>query len=592
MIVALLIGLFIVSIRIQRVEATVTIEADGSINPPGAPISSVDNVTYTFEADIEEPLVVERDDIIIDGDGHTLYGKGTFSTGIDLFGTNNVTVRNIGIKAFWTGIDAWLSSNHKIHGNNISDCKTAGIELTSSMNNSVFGNNLTANRNGIRLLWASDNVITGNNITDQQFGVAMAIFSSYNNTLASNLINNYGYALQVDGSTLGQFLHSIDSSNLIDGKPVCYLVNQTNLIVDTGTYPNIGYLGLINSFNATVEGLTLTKNGQGLLLAYTNNSRIVDNNATGNEYGVELYSSFNNQISRNNITLNEYSGIRLLLSSSNNTLSDNRVTESGSGIIFDETSNNTVSGNFIANNSYGIQLYESPNNTINRNIIFGNDVGIFLEATLLYLNNQFYHNNFLDNYQNVEIYTTGSYVSSHNLWDNGFEGNYWSNYTGLDLDPNGVGDSPHSIDTNNTDRYPLMGMFQSFNTSLNKYVNVISNSTVDDFEYFDYNSTIKMHVSNMTGNQTHGFIRIAIPYTLMSEPYNVSIEGADPTYWNYTLHDNGTHRWIYFEYQHSTVKIVIIPEFSSLIILPLFMTLTLSSAIVFKKCSRRKVSNF
>jgi len=584
MIAAFLLSLFIMSSRIQMASATVTIEADGSINPPGASISSVDNTTYILTADIEDSLVVERDNIIIDGDGYTLYGKGTFSTGIDLYETNNVTIRDIEIKAFWTGIEASLSSNLKIHGNNISNCKTFGISLTSSQNNSIFGNNLTANRNGIHLLWASDNTIIGNNITDQQYGRAIGIFSSRNNTFTTNLINNYGYALQVDGSTLGEFLHSIDSSNLIDGKPVFYLVNQTNLIVDTVTYPEIGYLGLINSFNLTVEGLTLTNNGQGLLLAYTNNSGIADNNVTGNEYGVELHSSFNNKIFRNNITLNEYSGIRLTLSSSNNTFFNNRVTESASGIIFDESSNNnTVSRNFIANNSYGIQLHESLNNTVIRNIIFGNDVGIFLEATLPYPNNQFYHNNFLDNSQNVEVYTTGSYVSGHNVWDNGFEGNYWNNYTGLDLDLNGIGDPPHSIDANNTDHYPLMGMFQSFNTSLSKYVNAISNSTIEDFEYFEPNSTIRMYVSNITGNQTHGFVRISIPHTLLSEPYNITIDGANPTYWNYTLFDNGTHRWIYFEFQHSTLEIVIIPEFPSLIVLPLSMAITLLAAIIYSK---------
>jgi hypothetical protein len=69
----------------------------------------------------------------------------------------------------------------------------------------------------------------------------------------------------------------------------------------------------------------------------------------------------------------------------------------------------------------------------------------------------------------------------------------------------------------------------------------------------------------------------------MSEPYDVSINGANPTYWNYSLYDNGTHRWIYFAYEHSTLEIVIVPEFPSLVILPLLMTITLLATFLVKK---------
>jgi len=177
------------------------------------------------------------------------------------------------------------------------------------------------------------------------------------------------------------------------------------------------------------------------------------------------------------------------------------------------------------------------------------------------------------------------YEKSSNIWDDGYPsgGNYWSDYTGVDLDRDGIGDTEYVIDANNTDHYPLMGMFSSFNTSLGYYVNVVSNSTIEDFEYFEFNSTIKMHVSNMTTNQTVGFCRVRIPHALMTEPYNVTVDGANPIYWNYTLYDDGDNRWIYFSYQHSTLEIVIIPEFPSFLVLPLFMTATLLAVIVYKR---------
>ncbi len=213
-------------------------------------------------------------------------------------------------------------------------------------------------------------------------------------------------------------------------------------------------------------------------------------------------------------------------------------------------------------------------NAITRNLQYG--VLLFLDTSSI-----LFHNSFLGNTQHVR-----TYLPTVHVWDNGVEGNYWSNYTGADANHDGIGDTPHVIDANNTDYYPLMGMFHSLNTSLGKYVNVISNSTIDSFRYFESNSTIVMHVSNMTANQTHGFCRVSIPYKVLSEPFNVTIDGANPTFWNYTLYDNGTHRWIYFEYEHTTREIVIIPEFPSLLILPLFMIAPLLAVMIYRRRKR------
>jgi len=69
----------------------------------------------------------------------------------------------------------------------------------------------------------------------------------------------------------------------------------------------------------------------------------------------------------------------------------------------------------------------------------------------------------------------------------------------------------------------------------------------------------------------------------MAEPFNVTIDGANPTYWNYTLYDDGKNRWIYFEYEHTTREIVIVPEFPSFLILPLFIITTLLAVIVYRR---------
>jgi len=317
---------------------------------------------------------------------------------------------------------------------------------------------------------------------------------------------------------------------------------------------------------------------------YSSNNKILNNNVTNNDGGIRLYSSPNNTISENDITDNEYYGISIeesmVWNSSNNTISRNILVNNTNSIDIVGVLFTTISRNHIAeNNQYGIILDAASNNTISANNITNNNLGIFYDG--LCNNNTAYHNNFVDNAKQVEV-SPGDV----DAWDDGVEGNYWSNYTGVDSNHDGIGDSWHEISENNTDRYPLMGMFHSFNTSVGEYVNVVSNSTIESFQHFESNSTIIIHVSNMTANQTHGFCRISIPYEVMSEPFNVTIDGANPTYWNYTLYDNGTHRWIYFEYEHTTREIVIVPEFPSFLILPLFMATTLLAVIIIRRKHR------
>ncbi len=165
----------------------------------------------------------------------------------------------------------------------------------------------------------------------------------------------------------------------------------------------------------TVSGNNITNNGCGLRLEYfgPNHVRICSifgNNITNNNEGIHFYRSFNNSISKNDVT-------------------DNSLY----GIYFDSSSNNSISGNDITNNSYGIGLVSSSDNTV-------------------------CHNNFINNTVQVSDYTP----EQANFWDNGCEGNYWSNYTGTDANHDGIGDTPYIINANNTDQYPLMSIIPEF----------------------------------------------------------------------------------------------------------------------------------
>ena len=327
-------------------------------------------------------------------------------------------------------------------------------------------------------------------------------------------------------------------------------VNISGFTILHGDYCGIE---LYDSSNNNLTGNTVSSNGgYGIRIMHSNNNSLVGNTfSSNNGDGIEFYYSSNNTVSGNTVSSNGWYGIELRCSN-NNTLMSNNVSNNRYGIELSHSKNNTISGNIVLSNGwYGIWLRYSSNNTVVSNTVSNNyKYGISLFGSD---NNVIFHNNFVNNTQQVDS------VGSTNSWNNSLEGNYWSNYTGVDSNHDGIGDSYHVINANNTDYYPLMGMFHSFNTSLGYNVNVISNSTIEDFEYFESNSTIKMYVSNMTTNQTFGFCRVCIPKGLMPPPYTVIIDDGltEALHFNDTIYDNDTHRWIYFAYEHSTHEVVI-----------------------------------
>jgi parallel beta-helix repeat protein len=130
------------------------------------------------------------------------------------------------------------------------------------------------------------------------------------------------------------------------------------------------------------------------------------------------------------------------------------------GILLAQATNCTVKNLNLSRNHEGMLLFNSNNNTILNNWIADNSV-----AAIVYSSNQnaFYHNSFLNNTKQIlSQYLSGTNQPfgpsgfSTNNWDNGLEGNFWSDYNGTDSNRNGIGDSPYVIDANNQDRYPLM----------------------------------------------------------------------------------------------------------------------------------------
>jgi S-layer protein (TIGR01567 family) len=192
----------------------------------------------------------------------------------------------------------------------------------------------------------------------------------------------------------------------------------------------------------------------------SNNNKLSSNNANSNNYnGIVLDRSNNNTLIGNNANSNKQNGISLF-SSINDTLSGNSVWNNSYGIVLGSSSSNMLFGNTAdSNKGYGIILDGSSNNTLIGNNASNNFDGIFVELSI---NNKIYHNNLINNTNQARDSTNA------NSWHFGYPsgGNYWSDYTGVDLNSgpsqniagsDGIGDTPYNIGGGGAqDGYPLM----------------------------------------------------------------------------------------------------------------------------------------
>ncbi|HER54692.1 MAG TPA: hypothetical protein ENO13_02195 [Candidatus Bathyarchaeota archaeon] len=205
----------------------------------------------------------------------------------------------------------------------------------------------------------------------------------------------------------------MDESNLVNGKPVYYWVDVKDATVPS----DAGFVALVNCTNITVQHVELYNNGHGILLALTTDSMVALNSFTGNRVGVGIYQS----------------------------------------------SRNTVSENYIFNNGVGIEVGDSVENEIVGNSIKENN-GWGIRFTGSQRDNIIYRNNFI--YNKV---TDGLQVSIDkrygpglgNRWDNGSEGNYWSDYAtrypnATQIEGTQIGNTVFYINENNQDNCPML----------------------------------------------------------------------------------------------------------------------------------------
>ena len=447
--------------------------------------------TCILTQDVTSSIEVLADNVTLDCNGHWIKNEYWVSGPILPYGIyfnkkKGIVVQNCNIIGFRNGILMIASENNKIIRNQISKTYKNALLIDSSSKSEI-----------------SENKILDN----YYFGILLN--SAGSNKLRGNILENNRYNFGILDTKITGYLQDIDTSNIINGKPIYYLVNKENETIEAKDNP--AYIGIVNSKNILVQGTSLTesnyqqilivnsqdvkiKNNQisnclvaGIQMLFSStveisknnfsdcglailggtivgaegttseNSLISENNIVGKSSGISLFKAFGDKILRNTISVN---GLGLeLVDSSFNLISENEILNCDYGLSLTLSSNNTIIKNLISDCRNGVFFRGSSSNIFAQNLVSRSSRwGIYVSSFYTQQglvdskNNRIYHNNFIENQENAN-----SFYAQENFWDDGYPsgGNFWSDYVWVDSNNDGIGDLSHCFQ-GGCDNYPFM----------------------------------------------------------------------------------------------------------------------------------------
>jgi parallel beta-helix repeat protein len=269
--------------------AAITINADGTVSPPEAPVQQNGSI-YTLTSDISTSLcgiMVLKSDSVIVGNGFTIFGNKNETldifAGVFLFSVNNVTVANFSIAGFDMGVLLFNSSGCIITTNHFAN-NTCHIVLQGSSGNTVNGNNGDNFKPGslpacgvLAFAWSSNNIVRDNAFYNGMIGIAF-LYASDSNHIVNNSIFNFTAGVFIEQSAQA----SIVENNIALSQFGVMLQNCSNdeTVI---SWNNISYSQL-----------------SGIYVNYTSNTVIRNNNIANGTYGISLEYSSSVSVVHNN----------------------------------------------------------------------------------------------------------------------------------------------------------------------------------------------------------------------------------------------------------------------------------------------------
>jgi len=284
----------------------------------------------------------------------------------------------------------------------------------------------------------------------------------YENILVNKIINLIGENKEttiIDARKNGSAVHLESSGVYITGFTMknasdlhggIFVRSDNNKIIDNIISENLFYgIELLKSLNNNISQNELENNGNiGIVLFHSNHNSIIGNNLTGNSRAMDLYYSSYNKIAEN-IFDDNYFTLGLYW-----------------GYSTESSSHNTIKKNTVSNNYGGIEIWGKSEGYLSDNVIIENNVSnneVGISFNPYTSGNIVYHNNLVNNTNSFTGEPNNAYDFGENQWDNGEEGNYWSDYR--EKYPNAVKkrgkpwiwNNPYNIQGfDNEDRYPLV----------------------------------------------------------------------------------------------------------------------------------------
>jgi parallel beta-helix repeat protein len=339
---------------------------------------------------------------------------------------------------------------------------------------------------------------------------------------------------------------AINSTDAIVIEKSDIVLNGAGFTVRGISLANSNGINLNSVSNVTLTNISTRLFAYGVGEYSCSNCNILDGNLSSNGYGIYFQGSNFNTIEGNNITQNSYAGI-FLYSSQNNTIDKNRLA-------------NTVSSNLVG----AIRLeYSSYNGVTDNNFINNTKYGIYIGSYCY--SNQIFHNSLINNTHQVYLDTTSSL--NGNVWDNGYPsgGNYWNDYTGVDVKSgpdqdqpgsDGIGDTPYIINADNKDMYPFMNAWNPTETTVSingteHPVTITTNATITHID--STLNSLNFTATGASGNK--GYMLIIVPKGLNSTRLTVLINNTELTAPPPQIDENETHYFIYCQLSFSTLQI-------------------------------------